>query len=336
MDSSQIDWNALQRLRRTFLEAPLAATDYWQSESDLASYDATFAQRIGWKWDYVLLELQRRGWSPPEGGLLDWGCGSGIASRAFLDQFGTGAVRELQLWDRSALALRFAAERARAKYPGLRVSTGLAGPPATLLISHVLTELPPDKLEALAEFAATAQCVLWVEPGTYDASLTLIAIRERLRDRLHVIAPCPHQERCGILAPENERHWCHHFAAPPPGVFTDRNWSVFANQMGIDLRDLPLSFLVLDRRPAPSLPAGAIRILGHPRVYKAHALLLGCDAAGVQERKLTKRTLPDVFKQFKKGECTPLQVQAGADGEIVSIRPWAGGEQGDASGKSLA
>ena len=82
MDSSQIDWNALQRLRRTFLEAPLAATDYWQSESDLASYDATFAQRIGWKWDYVLLELQRRGWSPPEGGLLDWGCGSGIASRA--------------------------------------------------------------------------------------------------------------------------------------------------------------------------------------------------------------------------------------------------------------
>ncbi len=31
--------------------------------------------------------------------------------------------------------------------------------------------------------AATAQAILWVEPGTYQASLALIAIRERLRDR---------------------------------------------------------------------------------------------------------------------------------------------------------
>jgi len=325
MNWSDIDWAALHRLRRTFLENPVGAGDYWQNESDLASYDATFAQRIGWKWDYVLEELRRRGWSPPQGELLDWGCGSGIASRAFLDQFGVETVTGLNLWDRSPLATSFAAKRAREKYPELVTKSGLIDTPSVLLISHVLTELTPEQIQSLADFAATAQAVIWVEPGTYDASLTLIAVRERLRGRLNVIAPCTHQERCGILAPENERHWCHHFASPPPGVFTDGDWSKFANLMGIDLRDLPLSFLVLDHRPTPSLPAGATRVIGHPRTYKPHALVLSCDQSGVSERKLTKRALPEAFKQMKKGTFDPLQVMRLDGGEVTAAQPLVAG-----------
>lgn len=325
MNWSDIDWSALHRLRRTFLENPAGVGDYWQSGSDLASYDATFAQRIGWKWDYVLDELQRRGWSPPKGELLDWGCGSGIASRAFLDRFGVEAVTGLNLWDRSALATSFAAKRAHEKYPALATKTGLIEAPAVLLLSHVLTELTPEQIQTLSDFAATAQSVIWVEPGTYDASLTLIGVRERLRGRLKVIAPCTHQERCGILVPENERHWCHHFAAPPPGVFTDGNWSKFANLMGIDLRDLPLSFLVLDQRPAPALPAGATRVIGHPRIYKPHALLLSCDEAGVSERKLSKRALPDEFKRMKKGAFATLQVMRAEANEVIATRPLVAG-----------
>jgi hypothetical protein len=321
MNPETLDWSALERMRAMFLTGAAVGADYWQSESDLASYDATFAQRIGWKWDYVLAELSRRGWSPPPGAMLDWGCGSGIASRALLDHFGPGSASELQLWDRSTLAMTFAARRVQAKYPNLAITTGLCAPPSLLLISHVLTELTPKQIEELAEFAAQAGSVIWVEPGTYEASLTLIAIRERLRNRFNVIAPCTHQEQCGILAPGNERHWCHHFAAPPPGVFTDGNWSRFANSLGIDLRDLPLSFLVLDQRPAPALPAGAARVIGHPRLYKAHALLLGCDATGVRERRLTKRLLPDEFRRLKKGASDPLPVWHCAGDEIVESRP---------------
>ena len=83
MNWDAIDWAALGRLRKDFLSGSAGQRDYWQSESDLASYDATFAQRIGWKWDCVLRELTWRGWKPPMGELLDWGCGSGIAGRAF-------------------------------------------------------------------------------------------------------------------------------------------------------------------------------------------------------------------------------------------------------------
>src|SRR6478735_1500904 len=293
MNWDEIDWTALERMRTAFLAGTAGATDYWQSEADLAAYDATFAQRIGWKWDFVLGELQHRGWTPPTGELLDWGCGSGVAGRAFLDHFGGEAVQGLRVWDRSTLAMNFAARRAREKFPQLIVetTTGLeAAPGGTLLISHVLTELTQEQTESLVATAATAECVVWVEPGTYEASLTLIAVRERLRGHFNVVTPCTHQEQCGILAPQNERHWCHHFATPPPEVFTDSNWSRFANLLGIDLRDLPLSFLVLDKRPVPAWPKDAARLIGHPRLYKGYAMLLGCAATGVSEQRLSQRT----------------------------------------------
>ncbi len=360
MNWDAIDWAALGRLRTAYLSGSAGGRDYWQSESDLVSYDATFAQRIGWKWDYVLAELTRRGWGPPEGELLDWGCGSGIAGRAFLDHFGAKSVTALRVWDRSPLAIQFAAKRARQKYPGLEVRVGLGGPqladseigapiglvpgragsplPAagrheddgahgvtrptfTLLISHVLTELNPEQTGALLDLAARAQCVLWVEPGTHEVSRRLIAIRERLRERFNVIAPCTHSAPCGMLAPGNERHWCHHFATPPREIFTDGNWSRFARLTGIDLRDLPLSFLILDQRPTPSLPSGVGRVIGHPRLYKAHALLLGCDATGVRERKLRQRTLPAEFRALKKSAAEGLCVWACAGDEIVATKP---------------
>jgi hypothetical protein len=358
MNWSAIDWKALERLRAGFLTGTAGAADYWQSESDLASYDATFAQRIGWKWDYVLAELQRRGWSPAAGTLLDWGCGSGIAHRAFLDHFGTNNVTELRLWDRSALAMRFAEKRAADKYPGLKVKSGPLEPlgkptpdpsqegneqlnapqpvgsapllggvrggfsgPTTLLISHVLTELEPEQVESLTEFAAGFTSVIWVEPGTYEASLTLIAVRERLRGKMNVVAPCTHQAQCGMLAPGNENHWCHHFAAPPPEVFTDSNWAKFGELAGVDLRSLPVSFLVLDQRPLAPTPAGAVRIIGRPRIYKPHALMIGCDETGVREKRLTKRNSPEAFRQLKRGDCDPLQIWRCDDDEVLESRP---------------
>lgn len=322
MTVNAIDWTALARLRAAFLEGRAGAADYWQSDSDLASYDTTYAQRIGWKWDYVLTELAQRGWMPPPGPVLDWGCGSGIAHRAYFDHFGPAGGSELALWDRSARALEFAARRARQKYPQLNVTTGLHDAPAVLLVSHVMTELTDEQVGTLADLAARATCVLWVEPGAPECSRRLIAVRERLRGAFHPVAPCTHQAPCGMPAPGNAAHWCHHFAAPPPAVFTDPDWGRFARETGIDLRSLPLSFLVLDRRPAPALPAGAVRVIGRPRVYKAHAQVLGCAAEGVREWRLSQRTLPAVFRQMKKGAFAPLQVWRAEGGEVVDTQPW--------------
>ena len=320
-----IDWTALERMRAAFLAGTAGAADYWRNEADLAAYDATFAQRIGWKWDYVLAELKRRGWSPPVGAVMDWGCGSGVAGRAYLDHFGMTDVKRLRVSDRSVLAMEYAARRAREKYPQLQVVVGESPAPAetaVLLLSHVLTELTQEQIAKLVELAAAAQSLIWVEPGTFEASLTLIAIRERLRGLFNVIAPCTHQSPCGILAPQNEPHWCHHFAAPPPGVFTDSGWARFANLLGINLRDLPLSFLVLDKRPTPAVPPDAARIVGRPRIYKGHALLLGCDAAGVSDRRMMRRHFPAEFRAFKKGITPALCRWKLEHADIKSFQAW--------------
>ncbi|HNQ72208.1 MAG TPA: small ribosomal subunit Rsm22 family protein [Verrucomicrobiota bacterium] len=324
MSRTSIDWSRLAEMRQVFLQGTPRPADYWRSESDLVAYDATFAQRIGWKWDFVFQELRERGWTPPAGALLDWGCGSGIAIRRFLDHFGTRTPGRLHVWDRSALAMDFALRRVRERHPHLAADASGTSPGSfsgTLLISHVLTELAPPQIEWLTRFATTATCILWVEPGTYAASRMLIGVREQLRSQFKVIAPCPHQERCGLLAAENARHWCHHFASPPAYIFTDGHWTQFARLMGIDLRSLPLSFLVLDRRPPVELPAGAVRLIGHPRCYKGYALLLGCDSTGVGERRLTQRKFPAEFKRLKKGKLDGLCHWQCTGGEVVQLTP---------------
>ena len=101
----------------------------------------------------------------------------------------------------------------------------------------------------------------------------------------------------------------------------DSDWAKFANMLGINLRDLPLSFLVLDRRPAPTLSACAGRVIGHPRLYKAHALLLGCDASGVSDRRLMKRNHPEEFRALKKGTGAVLYDWECQKGEIVRTKP---------------
>ena len=307
-----LDWAALDRLRDTFLAGKPPAGSYWSSLSDLANYDFTYAQRIGWKWDAVLRELGLRGWSPPRGPLLDWGCGSGIAGRRVLEAFGEDTVTRLRVFDHSVIAMQFAAERAKELFPKVPIEAPSNIPHdidsvGTLVISHLLNELDEAGGRTLRQVIDSANAVLWVEPGTFADSRALIEMREALQAQFNVVAPCTHQAACGLLSPDNERHWCHHFAAPPTGIMADSNWVRFAQRAGIDLRRLPYSFLVLERRglrePATGLlPAGWSRVLGEPRVYKGFAKVLSCQADGVRELELQKRDAPAVFKAMKSGE----------------------------------
>jgi hypothetical protein len=328
MTWAEIDWAALERLRGLFLSGAAAQGAYWRSPADLANYDLTYGERIGWKWDAVLNELEQRGWQPPgaagfkgergevEGrgeklAVLDWGCGSGVAGRRLVRWLGVDRVAVLRLWDHSALAVDFAAEAARRSCPRLAVqhlTPGfLAGdePVGVLVISHVLNELPAGELLALRSLVSRADAIIWVEPGTQEVSRALIELREQLRDRFRVVAPCTHQGVCGLLAPENTRHWCHHFASPPAGLFTDSNWVKFGQRAGIDLRSLPYSFLALERRRTgepEDAASGFSRVIGEPRNYKGFARVLSCEAGRVAERMLQKRDAPGLFKQFSHPE----------------------------------
>lgn len=326
-----LDWTALDRLRDGFLAGEAARGDYWSSLSDVANYDFTYAQRIGWKWDAVLAELRARGWTPPGGTVLDWGCGSGIASRCVMDYFGAANFKMLRLSDRSALARQFAAERAEKKFPRLaveKVDSDFSTKEETvglLVVSHALNELDEQARGGLLALARRADAVLWVEPGTHADSRALIAVREELRSEFRVIAPCTHQAACGLLTAENARHWCHHFAAPPRGVLGDANWVRFAKRAGVDLRSTPYSFLALERtgvREVESIPPGWSRVLGAPRIYKGFAKVFSCAAEEARELELQKRDAPEVFKAMKDGAAASTW-RWGTDGErIKRCEPW--------------
>ncbi len=305
MTWEDLDWPTLDRLRGKFLNGPAPGESYWRSERDLASYDLTYGERIGWKWDAVLHELHLRGWSPPPGPLLDWGCGSGVAGRRVIEAFGRDSFTSLRVHDHSPLACNFAITSAQEKFSGLDADVYRDGGPVGLLVlSHVLNELDDNARKALATLIARSTAVIWVEPGTHVVSRDLISWREPLLDSHHVIAPCTHAAACGLLAPGRERDWCHHFAKPPLGIHADSNWVRFGQRAGIDLRSLPYSFLVLERkgvRPAPApLPPEAGRILGRPEHYKPYVRLYNCSVDGVNQLTVPKRTAPDLYKHLER------------------------------------
>ncbi len=303
----------------------------WTSPRELALYDATFGARIGWKWRAVVAEIALRAIQPPRGTLLDWGCGTGIAARAWLEAFGADGMRVL-LVDTSSTARAYAAAKLRERWPGLEVVELAATPkdPVDLLLaSHVISELEDEAFDGLVDLAHRSRFVAWVEPGSKQISRRLIEAREKLRGTLTVLAPCTHVERCGLASVDRSRDWCHHLAAPPPEAFTTRLWNQVARELRIDLRSLPYSFLVLGRGPKRVEAPDAARIIGRPRVEKGRALLDVCRAEGVSVLRFLERMDKETFRSFSTWPTAPRlhrvrETEARIDefGPLEAPPPW--------------
>jgi SAM-dependent methyltransferase len=321
MTWTELDWSSLDRLRAQFLSAKPTEAPYWRSAGDLADYDLTFGERIGWKWDAVLDELELRGWSPPGGVILDWGCGSGIAARRVIRRFRPKAFASLVVWDHSPLANEFARNAAGREFPGLGVSTATPGflqgsdPIGLLVISHVLNELPAAALDGVRALIARSATVIWTEPGTHETSRALGLLRDEWLGEFRLVAPCTHGNSCPILAAGNERHWCHHFGFPPPAIFADPNWVKFGQRAGIDLRSLPYSFVALDRNGDRG-ETGLSRVIGRPEHFKPYARLLDCDSGGLSELTVMKRDNPALYKELDRTR-QPLVYRWTRDGATI-------------------
>jgi len=321
MTWAELDWNALERHRARFLSGASCDTPYWASTEDLAGYDLTFGERIGWKWDAVLDELEMRGWIPRGGTVLDWGCGSGIAGRRVVGRFGAERFGSLLVWDHSSIATHFARDLGRQAFPGLPVSAATPGflegsdPIGLLVISHVLNELTPSALDSVRSLVDRSDAVLWAEPGTHETSRALGSLRDEWIKEFHVVAPCTHAKGCPIRLPGNERHWCHHFAHPPSFIFADSNWVKFGQRAGIDLRSLPYSFVALDRH-WEAKGAGLARVIGRPEFFKPYTRLLSCDEGGLAELTVMKRNNGAFYKELGRSK-RPLVFQWTREGRTV-------------------
>jgi len=301
----------LRRLREGFIQGTAGESDYW-GEQELELYDATFAKRIAWKWDAVLGELQLRGWVPQANRIVDLGCGTGIASRRVLEQW-PEQFRSVTLMDRSPLARVFAAKRVRELAPRCEVKSAGSGEVdcsgALVLVSHVITELDEAQLGAWIKSIQTAAAVIWVESATHAASRQLIV---RLRETLlktgqwGAVAPCTHQGGCPLLLESNAQHWCHHFARVPSEAHQDPGLGELSRELGVDMRVLPYSFLVMANRGAGDLPEEGARVIGRAREFKGYLKVLACAASGLTDWTLQKRDVPEIFKALRKEDGVPL------------------------------
>lgn len=306
------DWALLQILRERFLGGTFTDTSYWESDEVLSQYDATFGQRISWKWLSVL-EASRTvlNW---EGkfDVLDWGCGTGIASSSFLQTVGIEKVGSVFLYDKSKRAVSFSQKKLASLFPDVGISSweqknysNNNSLPLVLLVSHVLNELSEQNKKELFLLMKKAKVIIWVEPGTPQNSEFLIQWREELRSDFLVALPCPHQEVCGLFQ-SRSKNWCHFFAETPTFVFQDPFWKLFSDRMGIDLRSLPVSFFLAVSKTTPSprvlSPSAdsSKRLLGRARHYKGYSLAVTCEKSGVQEEKILQRSNKEVINILKE------------------------------------
>ena len=293
-----IHWNDLRELRDLFLADLPLERPYWTSRRQLSDYDRTLGERIGWKWDAVIQELKLRGWTPPFRTLTDFGCGTGIAARRMITAF-PDAFDSVVLMDHSAIATGFARDRIQELNASIPVklenpSSSLEG---TVLISHVLTELTDTAQAVLAERLQSAHAVVWVEPGTVRCGKALVQQREILREQFTLVAPCPHQGECGLLRPENEAHWCHHFAPAPSSAHQDPFWGHFRRELNLDIGPVAYSFLVADK--SATADEGFSHLIGKPLRAPKYLRVLSCQLDDIAELVASRRS-GDIYKPLKQ------------------------------------
>lgn len=223
--------------------------------------------------------------------LLDVGAGPGTATWAAAEAY--SSLRAFTLLDANsalrALALDLAGTSARLRDVSYRQGEARAAladtEPADLVVaSYMIGEIGDAERKALADlmWAKTRDTLLIVEPGTPAGYGRIIALRGQLiASGAHVAAPCPHDGKCPIAAPD----WCH-FTQRLPRLRAHKQ----IKEAELPFEDEKFSYVALTRAPVSQHPA---RVLAQPVVGKVEVTAKLCTASGLVIAKLPRRAKAD-------------------------------------------
>ena len=148
----------------------------------------------------------------------------------------------------------------------------------------MIGEIGDAERESLAGllWAKTRDTLLVVEPGTPAGYARIIALRAQLiADGAHVAAPCPHDGKCPLQAPD----WCH---------FTQRLQRSRAHKQikGVELpfEDEKFAYVALTRAQVAERPS---RVLAQPAVTKVEIAAKLCTPEGLVLSKVPRRAKAD-------------------------------------------
>lgn len=223
--------------------------------------------------------------------LLDVGAGPGTATWAAAEAF--SSLQGFALLDANdalrTLALNLFSDSFRLRevnYERGEARSALAkADTADLVIaSYMIGETSAVEQKTLAElmWQKTGDTLLVVEPGTPAGYARIIALRERLiAQGAHVIAPCPHDDKCPLAAPD----WCH---------FTQRLQRSRAHKQvkGAELpyEDEKFAYVALTRTPMTKRPS---RLLAQPEVSKVEISAKLCTPDGLAWTRVPRRAKAD-------------------------------------------
>jgi ribosomal protein RSM22 (predicted rRNA methylase) len=158
-------------------------------------------------------------------------------------------------------------------------------------LSYVLGELAPAAIDPLIErlWNLLRDSLLVVEPGTPAGWQRILRVRDRvIALGAHIIAPCPHAERCPLVEPD----WCH-FARRVARSRVHR----LAKEADVPWEDEKFIYLAVSR-VAAERPAG--RVLARPRIASGTVRLKLCSSSGQVEERLVTRRQGDAFKVARR------------------------------------
>jgi len=266
------------------------APDYQKTTEDCHAYLALSGVTNSVRTEHVL-RRHRLGLKAGERG-LDVGAGIGVSALALAAH--SNPKSEIYLVDQSAPALELAEQLFRSIFPdGPRVVTRRAdltkearalpgGTFAVTVAGHVLNELLPRRgrdpgpaRDLALTLARRSGTLVILEPAQRVASRALSRVRGALLEaRLGVIGPCPHSDRCPVLAP-GAKDWCVvdvPFRRPPVVAAVD-------DILDLDRRSITVSYLALSKQARD--PKGAVmEVLSEPMRSKHGTVIYLCSARG--------------------------------------------------------
>lgn len=226
--------------------------------------------------------------------LLDLGAGPGTASWAAADLF--PGLKKITLIEKSPEAIALGQTLAK-DHPVLQqaqwIQQSLSGPipmADAAVLSYVLNEV--DEPESIVERCWEAvPTLIIIEPGTPKGFALIRRIRQQLIDlKAHIIAPCPHAEKCPIQGSD----WCH-FSARVERTRLHR----LLKEGSLGYEDEKFSYLIASKSPGRPFSG---RIVRHPLKYSGHVKLTLCTSAGKLEEKTVTRSDKEAYRKARDAE----------------------------------
>lgn len=248
----------------------------------------------------VLSELALRAPTLLPQSLLDLGAGPGTAGWAAMNVF--PSLQSATLVERDPEFLRLGQTLMRGATNAALTNAGWLQQDLTsrhewpahdlVILSYSFGEIDPQRAEQVlkSSWQAARQALVVIEPGTPRGYETILRARQTLSEwGGHLVAPCPHAEKCPM---QGTRDWCH-FAARVNRSSVHRR----AKSAELGHEDEKYSYVVMTKGFGDPV---VDRVVRHPQVRSGHVHLELCTRSSGLQKVIISKKQGDRYRWARK------------------------------------